>query len=61
MPTMDNSSYLDRIIAEAMKKPADQRLKELEALLENGKLTLPQIKLLQTELFDLRKRFKSKK
>ena len=57
---MDSASYLDKVIAEAMKKPAAQRLKELEAILENGKLTLPQIKILQTELFDLRKRLKTK-
>lgn len=57
----NNSSYLDQMIAAAMKKPADQRLKDLEALLENGKLTIPQIKRLQEELFELRKRLKARK
>ena len=60
MPPNDNASYLDRLIAEAMKKPAAQRMKELEALLDSAKLTIPQIKLLQEELFDLRKRLKIK-
>ena len=54
---MTNMSILERMIAEAMRKPAGPRMKELEALLENGKLTLPQLNAIQKELFELRKRF----
>lgn len=53
---MDNLTHLDRLIAEALKRPPAQRLKELEHLLESAKLTIPQIKLLHEELAALRKR-----
>lgn len=55
---MAEQSYLDALIAEAMKKPPAQRLKELEYLLENAKLSLAQISRLHEELAALRKRLK---
>ncbi len=56
---MEQMSFLDRLIADAMRKPADQRMKELETMLDSGKLTMPQLQKIQKELFELRKRFKS--
>ena len=53
---MEATSVLDRIIAEALKKPPIQRLAEIERLLETSKLTLPQIKRLHDELAQLKKR-----
>ena len=53
---MESSSVLDKIIADAMKRPPAQRLKELERLLESAKLSLSQIKTLHVELDELRKR-----
>ena len=55
---MAEQSIIERMIAEALRKPPRERMVELERVLEVGKLTLPQIKEVQAELFALRKRLK---